>query len=46
MSTLDSIEKDYDKNLVLRDCQEASFEYLLNKKGDLMVSMPVAYGKI
>jgi hypothetical protein len=28
MSTLDTIGKDYDKNIVLRDCQRQAFEYL------------------
>ena len=28
MSTLDTIVKDYDKNIVLRDCQRQAFEYL------------------
>ncbi|XP_055997981.1 uncharacterized protein LOC130047326 [Ostrea edulis] len=37
MSTLDSIVKDYDKNIVLRDCQRHAFEYLRDKKGDLLV---------
>lgn len=45
MSTLDSIVKDYDKNIVLRDCQRQAFEYLRDKKGDLLVSLPVGYGK-
>jgi hypothetical protein len=38
MSTLDTIVKDYDKNIVLRDCQRQAFEYLHDKKGDLLVS--------
>ena len=33
MSTLDTIVKDYDKNIVLRDCQRQAFEYLHDKKG-------------
>ena len=37
MSTLDTIVKDYDKNIVLRDCQRQAFEYLHDKKGDLLV---------
>ena len=41
MSTLDTIVKD-DKNIVLRQ----AFEYLHDKKGDLLVSLPVGYGKI
>ena len=45
MSTLDTIAKDYDKNIVLRDCQRQAFEYLHDKKGDLLVSLPVGYGK-
>ena len=39
MSTLDTIVKDYDKNIVLRDCQRQAFEYLHDKKGDLLVSL-------
>ena len=31
MSTLDTIVKDYDKNIVLRDCQRQAFEYLHKK---------------
>ena len=31
MSTLDTIVKDYDKNIVLRDCQRQAFEYLHQK---------------
>jgi hypothetical protein len=31
MSTLDAIVKDYDKNIVLRDCQRQAFEYLHTK---------------
>jgi hypothetical protein len=31
MSTLDIIVKDYDKNIVLRDCQRQAFEYLHQK---------------
>ena len=38
MSTLDTIVKDYDKNIVLRDCQRQAFEYLHYKKGDLLVT--------
>ena len=38
MSTLDTIVKDYDKNIVLRDCQRESFEYLHDKKGDLLIT--------
>jgi hypothetical protein len=30
MSTLDTIVKDYDKNIMLRDCQRQAFEYLHN----------------
>jgi hypothetical protein len=38
MSTLYTIVKDYDKNIVLRDCQRQAFEYLHDKKGDLSVT--------
>ena len=38
MSTLDIIVKDYDKKIVLRDCQRQAFEYLHEKKGDLLVT--------
>ena len=38
MSTLDTIVKNYDKNIVLRDCQRQAFEYLHDKKGDLLVT--------
>ena len=38
MSTLDTIVKDYDKNMMLRDCQRKAFEYLHDKKGDLLVT--------
>jgi hypothetical protein len=31
MSTLDTIVKDYEKNIMLRDCQKQAFEYLHNK---------------
>ena len=31
MSTLDTIVKDYDKNIVLRDCQKQAIEYLHQK---------------
>ncbi len=31
MSTLDTIVKDYDKNIMLRDCQKQAFEYLHKK---------------
>jgi hypothetical protein len=31
MSTLDTIVKDYDKNIVFRDCQRQAFEYLHTK---------------
>ena len=31
MSTLDTIVKDYDKNIVLRNCQRQAFEYLHQK---------------
>ena len=40
ISTLDTIVKDYDKNIVLRDCQRQAFEYLHDKKGDILVSLP------
>ena len=30
---------------MLRDCQRQAFEYLHDKKGDLLVSLPVGYGK-
>lgn len=45
MSTLDTIVKDYDKTIVLRDCQRHAFEYLRDKRGDLLLSLPVGYGK-
>ena len=45
MSTLEKITRDYDKDIVLKDCQRKAFEYLLYKKGDLLVSLPVGYGK-
>lgn len=45
LDTLDTIVKDYDKNIVLRDCQRHAFEYLRDKKGDLLLSLPVGYGK-
>ena len=38
MSTLDTIVKDYDKSIVLRDCQRQVFEYLHDKKGYLLVT--------
>jgi hypothetical protein len=38
MSTLDTIVKDYDKNIVLRYCEREAFEYLHSKKGDLLVT--------
>ena len=38
MSTLDTIVKDYDKSIVLRDCQRQAFEYLHDKKGYLLVT--------
>jgi hypothetical protein len=38
MSTLDTIVKDYDKNIVLRECQRQAFGYLHDKKGDLLVT--------
>ena len=38
MSTLDTIVKDYDKNILLKDCQRQAFEYLHDKKGDLLVT--------
>ena len=38
MSTLDTIVKHYDKNIVLMDCQRQAFEYLHDKKGDLLVT--------
>ena len=38
MSTLCTIAKDYDKNIVLRDCQRQAFEYLHDKKGNLLVT--------
>ena len=38
MSTLDTIVKDYDKSIVLRDCQGQAFEYLHDKKGYLLVT--------
>ena len=31
MSILDTIVKDYDKNIALRDCQRQAFEYLHTK---------------
>ena len=31
MSTLERIIRDYDKDIVLKDCQRKAFEYLLNK---------------
>lgn len=45
MSTLDTIVKDYVKTIVLRDCQRHAFEYLRHKRGDLLLSLPVGYGK-
>lgn len=45
LDTLDTIITDYDKNIVLRDCQRHAFEYLRDKKGDLLLSLPVGYGK-
>ena len=38
VSTLDTIVKDYDKNIVLMDCQRHAFAYLHDKKGDLLVT--------
>ena len=38
MSTLCTIVKDYDKNIVLRDCQRQAFEYLHDMKGNLLVT--------
>ena len=38
MSTLDKIVKDYDKNIVLKDCQRQTFQYLHDKKGDLLLT--------
>ena len=46
MSILDTIVKDYDKDIVLRDCQRQAFEYLYDKKGDLLVSLPVGYDHV
>jgi hypothetical protein len=46
ISTLDTIVKDYDKNIVLRDCQRQAFEYLHDKKGDILVSLPVGYDHV
>ena len=45
MSTIDDIAKNYDKNLVLRDCQRQPFEHLQDKKGDLLFSLSVAFGQ-
>jgi hypothetical protein len=38
MSTLDTIVKDYNKHIVLRDGQRQAFEYLHDKKGDILVT--------
>jgi hypothetical protein len=36
ISTLDTIVKDYDKNILLRVYQRQAFEYLHDKKGDIL----------
>ena len=41
ISTLDTIVKDYDKNILLRVYQRQAFEYLHDKKGDILVSLIV-----
>ena len=45
MEGLDHIIRAYDKNIVLREKQREALEYLASKKGDLVVSLPVGYGK-
>ena len=40
MKTVIRIVKDYDKNIVFRDCQIHNFKYLFEKKGDSFVELP------
>ena len=45
MATLDEIVREqYDKNMVLKVCQRQAFDYLSEKKGDLMVSLNTCFG--
>ena len=41
MSTLDIIVKNYDKKILLRVCQRQAFEYLHDKKRDILISLIV-----
>ena len=46
MSTsLDDIVQAYCSGFILKDHQRHVFKYLLDKKGDLLLSLPVGYGK-
>ena len=42
---IDDIISIYDKNIVLRDKQREALIHLGNRRGDLVVSLPVGYGK-
>lgn len=45
MDVIHEAVKKYDKNLVLKDKQREALTYVVKSKCDLVVSLPVGYGK-
>lgn len=45
MDVIHEAVKKYDKNLVLKDKQKEALTYVVKSKCDLVVSLPVRYGK-
>ena len=45
MDAIEDIVKSYDKNIVLKEKQRDALLHLASEKGDLIVSLPVGYGK-
>ena len=43
--SIEDIVKEYDKNIVLRPKQLEAQQYIRGGKGDLIVNLPVGYGK-
>ncbi|OWF47294.1 hypothetical protein KP79_PYT08383 [Mizuhopecten yessoensis] len=45
MNRIEEILASYDKTRRLKEKQKECFEYFLESRGDLLVSLPVGYGK-
>ena len=45
VTRLTEVAHSYDEHIVLKDKQREALLYLANRKGDLIVSLPVGYGK-